>query len=124
MIKKFLNPRVQTILKNITGFELEKIFSSKPTKRLTAPKYMFLTDDDYNRTIENCKLKAQYYLRMPPVLEAADMEKAEILDKDDKLKGYVDHYGHSNFNLVFTDISPNGKDRVCNHQNSMINDHY
>lgn len=112
MIGKFLNPRVQRLLKNITGFELEKIFKPKPIPKLKAPKYMFLTDEDYNATLHNCKAKAQYYLRMPPVMEAADINKVEILEKDDKLAGYVDVHGHSNFNLLFTDISPGGSDRV------------
>lgn len=112
MINKFLDPRVQRLLKNITGFNLEKVFTAKPIKKLSAPKYLFLTDEDYNRTIENCKQKAQYYLRMPPVMDPADEEKVEILEKDEKLQGYIDKYGHSNFNLVFTDISPKSKNRV------------
>lgn len=112
MINKFLDPRVQRLLRSVTGFNLEKVFTAKPTKKLTAPKYLFLTDEDYNRTLENCKHKAQYYLRMPPIMEPADAEKIEVLEQDEKLQGYVDKYGHSNFNLVFVDISPGGKDRV------------
>lgn len=114
MIKKFLDPRVQKLMRSITGFDLQRVFASRPVKKLTAPKYLFLTDDDYERTIEDFKKKAQYYLRMPPVMEPADEDKIEVLEKDDKLKGYVDKYGHSNFNLMFTDISPSGTDRVSN----------
>ena len=110
MINKFIEPRIQHLLKSITGFNLEKIFTSKPIKKLSAPKYLFLTDDDYNRSIQNCKLKAQFYLRMPPVMKPIDEDdNGEIIEKDEKLKGYVDKYGHSNFNLVFTDVQPNGK---------------
>lgn len=112
MIHKFLDPRVQGLLRRVTGFNLEKVFTPKPIKKLSAPKYLFLTDEDYNRTLENCKQKAQYYLRMPPVMEPTDPEKIEVLEKDEKLQGYVDVHGHSNFNLVFVDISPGGKDRV------------
>lgn len=111
MMRKFLRQDVQSILNQISGYNLEKIFKFRPLDRVRPPKYMFLTDEDYKLSLERSELKGRYMMRMPPVMEPAE-EKTQILCKDKLLKGYVDRFGHSNYNLVFTDISSGFTDRV------------
>lgn len=48
---------------------------------------------------------------MPPVMEPAT-EQRQVLCRDEQLQGLVDKEGHSNYNLVFTDISSGFTDRV------------
>lgn len=66
LMRKFLKPEVQSILKQITGFDLERIFKFRPLDRVRPPKYMFLTDEDFKLV---STAQVQPFRPVPPALE-------------------------------------------------------
>lgn len=95
----FIKQEVQTMLKDITRFQEEKIFSRRLVSRLKTPRMMFMTDEDLRVAKERAYKAARARLQMPPVMEA-DNSEPEILAKDEEIVGY------QKFKICFVDISP------------------
>ncbi|XP_077232199.1 uncharacterized protein LOC143867430, partial [Tasmannia lanceolata] len=95
----FVQEDVQTLLKEITRYSEDKIFSQRIVHRLKSPKMMFMTDEDLKRAKENAYHEARARLQMPPVMDP-DNSEPRILSKDEELVGY------SRFRVLFVDISP------------------
>jgi len=101
----FFNPQVQDILKNVTGMNFEKIFRRKKEgKELKVPKYEFLTEEELHEKLEDARIKAEKLLQMPPILKVRQPIE-QVLSHDPALKGY------DTSKYVFTDITPNTRDR-------------
>ncbi|XP_053316158.1 28S ribosomal protein S22, mitochondrial [Spea bombifrons] len=80
----FSDPDVQSLLKKITGLNLEKVF--KPTKRqLTPPTYKLLTEAQYEESLLKAAKDAERYLEMPPVLGERQPIN-DVLAEDEILK--------------------------------------
>ncbi|CAL4164166.1 unnamed protein product [Meganyctiphanes norvegica] len=101
----FFNPKVQEVLQKVTGMNFEKIFiRKKEGKELKVPKYEFLTDEELQEKLQVARFKAEKLLQMPPILKVrSPIEK--VLSHDPALKGY------DTAKYVFTDITPNIRDR-------------
>ncbi|KAJ8021312.1 28S ribosomal protein S22, mitochondrial [Holothuria leucospilota] len=93
----FRSKEVQTILKKITGLNLEKVFKPQK-KRLQPPKYVLVSDKKLKELTENATKDAEEQLQMPPVLEERQ-EITEVLSEDYTLAGL------EKSKIVFTDIS-------------------
>ncbi|RWS03306.1 28S ribosomal protein S22-like protein [Dinothrombium tinctorium] len=102
--KLFLRKDVQRILEEITGFDLNRVFSQKPVPRLNAPRYLFLTDEDLKMSMERAKRKAKHKLAMPPIMNPRE-DVTQILEVDTALQGFDKH------KYIFTDISLGFNDR-------------
>uniref|UniRef100_A0A1B6IFX5 28S ribosomal protein S22, mitochondrial n=1 Tax=Homalodisca liturata TaxID=320908 RepID=A0A1B6IFX5_9HEMI len=102
----FFKDEVQTILKSLTGFNMEKVFiSRKLGEELEPPKYKFMTTEQVEKAIEKSKKEAEELLQMPPVVPVRK-EIDVVLSKDPEL------IGHSESKFVFTDISFGKTDRT------------
>ncbi|KAG9494431.1 hypothetical protein GDO78_001997 [Eleutherodactylus coqui] len=94
---RFADPDVQSILKAITGLNLEKVF--QPVKQDSKPPtYKLMTQQQYEEAVQRAVAVAQQYLEMPPMLsERKPIDEAltvdEILDGTETSK------------FVFTDIT-------------------
>ncbi|CAN7939744.1 unnamed protein product [Ixodes hexagonus] len=101
--KLFISRKVQSFLRKLTGFDLEKIYAPVQT-HLNVPRYEFLTDEQLEKKFEEARMKAHRKLQMPPVLrERRPCE--EVLAKDPEIQG------HDSSSFVFTDISYGYPDR-------------
>ena len=47
----FLNNEVQGILRRLTGFDINKIFATRPTSKFGPPKYELMTDEELKMVI-------------------------------------------------------------------------
>ncbi|XP_020630517.1 28S ribosomal protein S22, mitochondrial-like [Orbicella faveolata] len=103
-IPPFDNNKVQTILKKITGRNLDKIFAARK-QNLDVPSYKLMTDEEYLEAQHEIKEKAANVLEMPPVMDERQ-EINEVIEENDELA----HFSESNF--VFTDISTSVDDRT------------
>ncbi|KAK3868441.1 hypothetical protein Pcinc_026160 [Petrolisthes cinctipes] len=66
----FFDGRVQAVLQRVTGMDLDKIFRRRlQEKRLTPPKYQFLTNAEVEEHMKEATAKAKSLLQMPPVLK-------------------------------------------------------
>ncbi|KAE8604704.1 hypothetical protein XENTR_v10014799 [Xenopus tropicalis] len=66
-LPQFTDPEVQSLLKKMTGLNLEKVFP--PIKqKLKPPSYKLLTEEQYQETVQKAALAAEKCLKMPPVL--------------------------------------------------------
>uniref|UniRef100_A0A8C5QD74 Mitochondrial ribosomal protein S22 n=1 Tax=Leptobrachium leishanense TaxID=445787 RepID=A0A8C5QD74_9ANUR len=93
----FSDPDVQSLLKKMTGLNLEKIF--KPKKQeLSPPTYKLLTEAQYQETIQKVATSAEKFLEMPPVLSVRQPIN-EVLADDEILRDI------ETAKYVFTDIS-------------------
>ncbi|XP_062516548.1 small ribosomal subunit protein mS22-like [Corticium candelabrum] len=106
-VATFFDRRVQTLLSEMTGLNLDKVFAPRK-ERLRQPKYQLMSEEQFAKAEEDSIEKAKKLLRMPPVLEQRkDID--EIIDHDKLLDGHdVD-----NANLVFMDISLDIHNRDC-----------
>uniref|UniRef100_A0A1B6LWW5 28S ribosomal protein S22, mitochondrial n=1 Tax=Graphocephala atropunctata TaxID=36148 RepID=A0A1B6LWW5_9HEMI len=102
----FFKNEVQTLLRKLTGLNLEKVFASRKLgEKLEPPKYKFMTTDQVEKAIEKSKKEAEEMLQMPPVVPVRK-EIDVVLTKDPELIGY------SESKFVFTDISFGKTDRT------------
>merc|ERR1712106_1309669 len=101
----FFEPKVQEILKRVTGMNFEKIFRRKADgSKLEVPKYEFLTEEELQEKLQDARNKAEKLLQMPPILKVrAPIQK--VFAQDPALKGL------DTVKYVFTDITPNVRDR-------------
>jgi len=99
----FLSKPVRSLLKRLTGFELDRIFAKK-RKEYTVPTYKLLTDAQLKEEYDRAMRKAEFSLSMPPVMRKR-LPCEVILKKEPAMQGVE----QSNF--VITDISFGIKDR-------------
>ncbi|XP_054838364.1 28S ribosomal protein S22, mitochondrial [Eublepharis macularius] len=93
----FMDERVQKLLYQMTGLDLQKIF--KPIKQeLEPPKYKLMTELQLEEATRQAVEKARERLQMPPVLS----ERAPINDvlSEDKILDGIEPYKY-----VFTDLT-------------------
>ncbi|CAH3038876.1 unnamed protein product [Porites lobata] len=98
----FDNKDVRSILKKITGHNLDKIYSARK-QDLTVPTYKLMTDSEFLQAQHEIEGKAEKLLQMPPVMEER-REIDEVLEENKDIA----HFSESSY--VFTDISTS----VCN----------
>ncbi|XP_068700210.1 small ribosomal subunit protein mS22-like [Montipora foliosa] len=103
-IPSFDSKEVRSILKRITGRNLDKIFSARKQK-LGVPSYKLMTDAEFLMAQEEVNKKAEHLLEMPPVMDERQ-EINEILGQNDELANY------SESRYIFTDISTSACDRT------------
>jgi len=103
----FLQKDVQSILRRLTGFDLDKIYKSSPTPRFGSPKYELMTDKQLQEAREKYMRRGRRQLQMPPVVGAWS-DDFEVLSDDPEIAGF------SNYDVVFTDVTfgVNKKDRT------------
>ncbi|XP_014256780.1 28S ribosomal protein S22, mitochondrial [Cimex lectularius] len=95
----FFDKSVQKILKDVTDKDYAIVFRRKKEgKRLKAPQFKFMTDEEYKEELRLAEKKSERMLQMPPVIPPRK-EIDYVFVKDDHLKGYSDS------KFVFTDIS-------------------
>ncbi|KAM9315812.1 small ribosomal subunit protein mS22 [Gastrophryne carolinensis] len=93
----FTDPEVQTILRKITGLDLEKVF--QPVKQVSKPPtYKLMTLEQYEQAIQKAAEVAQQYLETPPLLKEREPIN-ETLAVDEILSGT------DTSKYVFTDIT-------------------
>ncbi|XP_041419403.1 28S ribosomal protein S22, mitochondrial isoform X2 [Xenopus laevis] len=93
----FTDPEVQSLLKKMTGLNLEKVF--QPVKQqLKPPTYKLLTEEQYQQTVQKVSLTAEKCLEMPPVL--SERKPIESVLSEDKILCDVETAKY-----VFTDIT-------------------
>ncbi|XP_053212451.1 28S ribosomal protein S22, mitochondrial-like [Panonychus citri] len=100
----FMDKNIQTILRKITGYNEDRVFSNKPVSGYKPPKYLFLTDEELEMTRERARKEGGKNLQMPPVMEPWE-EKDYILADEPEFKNFDIH------NLVITDLSQGFSDR-------------
>lgn len=100
----FFDAKIQTILKRLTGLDLQKIFSVQPRRRFEPPRYEFMTEEQLQTAMADAKQRAEERLQMPPVLSARKPIN-EVLAYDPELKGL------DSAKFVFVDISHGVSDR-------------
>ncbi|XP_078695613.1 small ribosomal subunit protein mS22-like isoform X3 [Branchiostoma floridae x Branchiostoma belcheri] len=100
----FFDPAVQSILVQITGVDLEKVFHQVRAK-VDPPTYKLMTEDQLKKAFGETVQRASEKLQMPPVLgERAPIDPTPIAENPE-LEGL------DTSNFVFTDISQNIPDR-------------
>ncbi|XP_053565828.1 28S ribosomal protein S22, mitochondrial [Bombina bombina] len=93
----FMDQDVQTLLKNMTGLHLDKVFI--PLKQeLKPPSYKLLTEEQYQQSLQKAAEASEKYLAMPPVLSERK-QIDEVLAKDEILADI------ETSKYVFTDIT-------------------
>ncbi|KAK8400020.1 hypothetical protein O3P69_003011 [Scylla paramamosain] len=101
----FFDPNVQEILKRVTGRNYDKIFRRRyDEKRLSPPKYEFLTDEELGELREEMEKKAETLLQMPPVVKQRE-PIMDVLSRDPALVGF------DTCRYIFTDITYGVTDR-------------
>ncbi|KAK2556394.1 28S ribosomal protein S22, partial [Acropora cervicornis] len=108
-VPSFDSREVASILKKITGRNLNKIFSARK-QEVGVPSYKLMTDAEFMKAQEEVERKAEHLLEMPPVMEERQ-EIHEVLEQNDELACY------SESRYVFTDISTSVCDRIMFQQN-------
>jgi len=97
----YVRPDVQAILKNVTGFDLERIFRRKPTPDIAPPKYKLLTNEQLLELQRETEERGRELLQMPPVKNAWSTAAAKTLSTDSDIANFES----SGCRYVFTDIS-------------------
>ena len=101
-----MDPEVQSLLKKLTGQDLQRIFRKRKIgQKLREPKYSFMTETELEETIRETREQADKLIQMPPVLPPQRVEE-RILSFDPRMQG------HDDAAYVLTDIGLDGKDRV------------
>jgi len=96
---------VQTELKDLTGFNYDKIFRvQKRGAEIPTPTYQFVTEEELSELMDEARQKARTKLQMPPVLDQRS-EIDVVLERDPAIKGY------DASPIVFTDITFGVHDR-------------
>lgn len=96
----FDSDEVQTILKRLTGCDLDKVFKKRLTEGLQEPTYILANQDELAEQDAKTLQNAQERLKMPP-LRGVRTTIDVVLDEDEGLINFDDHGA----NYVFTDIS-------------------
>ncbi|XP_032239658.1 28S ribosomal protein S22, mitochondrial [Nematostella vectensis] len=105
-VPSFNDESVNTILRRLTGCDVEKIFSNRK-QALEVHAYQLMTDEELLAAEEDAESRARSMLEMPPVMEERE-EINEVIGTDERLAGY------DSANLIFTDISMSATDRTRN----------
>jgi len=101
----FFDEDVQTLLKELTGLNYEKIFRvRKMGQAVQKPVYQFMTEEEIQEAQNEIRKKAEVKLHMPPVMEERD-PSGRVLEKDEDLIGF------DTCKYVFTDITFGVSDR-------------
>jgi len=101
----FFDQEVQTLLKELTGLNYEKIFRiRKMGQDVQKPIYQFMTEEEILEAQNEIRVKAEDKLQMPPVMEERN-PSGKVLETDPELMGF-DTCKH-----VFTDITYGVSDR-------------
>ncbi|KAF2348602.1 Ribosomal protein S22 mitochondrial, partial [Trinorchestia longiramus] len=97
---RFMDCRVQSILKNLTGCDMDKVFRFRAVLNVvTTPQIVFFTDEQLEQSQKRAEVKAAELLMMPPVMLVRNQEP-QVISYDPALAGLM-----PNFRTVFTDIS-------------------
>jgi len=101
----FFEKEVQTLLKELTGLNYEKIFRvRKMGQSVQKPVYQFMTEEEIQEAQNEIRKKAEDKLQMPPVMEERN-PSGRVLETDPDLIGF------DTCKYVFTDISFGVSDR-------------
>ncbi|XP_022793485.1 28S ribosomal protein S22, mitochondrial-like [Stylophora pistillata] len=100
----FFNPEIQSLLKKLTGRNLDKIYAVRKGE-LEVPSYKLMTDAEYLEVQRKNEEEAEAMLEMPPVMDERE-EIDEIIEENEELAQF------SESNYVFTDISTSESDRT------------
>ncbi|XP_003740292.1 28S ribosomal protein S22, mitochondrial [Galendromus occidentalis] len=99
----FLHADVRKILKKLTGMDLNRIFALRKQEN-SVPSYKLMTDEELKQAYAKALKRAEFTLRMPPVMRKRVPCEA-IIRKDPGMQGAEKH------KFVFTDISYGIPDR-------------
>uniref|UniRef100_A0A915PWH7 Uncharacterized protein n=1 Tax=Setaria digitata TaxID=48799 RepID=A0A915PWH7_9BILA len=94
----FTRSDIQSLLKRLTGLNLEKLFRNRPTTQPQRAHYALMTDETYQRTLKNMKEIGANFLQFVPILEPR-CSTPIILAKDPEIEGF------DNSKYIFTDLS-------------------
>lgn len=100
----FMQDEVQSILKNMTGFDLMKVAGPQKALSASKPRYKLLTDQELEQMQEEAKKRVRYRLQMPPFMKSRDPVK-EVLAENPELEGL------EGSKIIFTDITFGVKNR-------------
>ncbi|TKR93628.1 hypothetical protein L596_008044 [Steinernema carpocapsae] len=101
----FINPDVQSLLKQLTGMELEKVFAQRKIDRQERPHYALMTDQMYENTLDKMRRDAVHFLQFVPLKEPRGEKFFEVLSVDPE----ISKFDESKF--VFTDITFDATDQ-------------
>jgi len=102
----FFKSEVQAILKSLTGFDMNKIFSKRKLgTSLSVPEYKFMTSEQLQEAQEKARKLAEQMIQMPPVVPVRK-EIDVVIAKDPELIGYDE------CKFLITDISFGKTDRT------------
>jgi len=96
----FESEEVQTILKRMTGVNIDKIYKSRK-EELSNPKYLVLNDEQLRKENEKILLDAERRLTMPPIRGLRKKLNVVITQDEELIQGDEDGASY-----IFTDISP------------------
>jgi len=101
----FCDQEVQTLLRRLTGLNLDKIFRIKKLgHQVQKPVYQFMTEEELQEAKEKIRKRAVQKLSMPPVMEERN-PLGRVLEKDEQLVGF------DTCKYIFTDITYGVSDR-------------
>ena len=101
----FLQPSVQSCLKQLVGFEPQVVFKRRPVAKLSSPRYVLMTDSELQISLDRMNKRGRKLLELVPYKAPRTEEGVDVLSKEPELQGY------ETSNVVFTDISPGANDR-------------
>ncbi|XP_018895984.2 small ribosomal subunit protein mS22 [Bemisia tabaci] len=104
----FFKPEVQTLLKKLTGLDINKVFRRRALGETPQPpEYKFMTTAQIQKEMEKTLKKAEKKLQMPPVVPISE-DKPKVITKDPALAGY----DPDDAKYIFTDINFPANDRA------------
>lgn len=95
----FIKENVQKLLIDITRFNEEQIFASRPVPSKQSPQLIFMTDDQLQKAKQDAYENVKARMQMPPVL-SPDTSKPKVLSHDPELVGYMQS------KVMFIDVGP------------------
>ncbi|KJH43722.1 hypothetical protein DICVIV_10258 [Dictyocaulus viviparus] len=103
--KLFICPKVQKILKEVTGMDLEgKVFRERREKFQQRSHFALMTNERLSGTMEKMRKEAQYFLSLVPLKEPRS-EKTCVLSEDREILAF------DTAKFVFTDITFDATDQ-------------
>uniref|UniRef100_A0A336MAH8 CSON008091 protein n=2 Tax=Culicoides sonorensis TaxID=179676 RepID=A0A336MAH8_CULSO len=112
----FIDPKIQKLLKSLTGMDFSKIFRKKAVSH-NKVDFKFMTPEQFESQVKHSAYKAKRLLQMPPIVKILE-DQTRILSKDTEMDGFSDS------DYVITDISFDVKDTkraiVVRHANGIL----
>jgi len=100
----FLSRPVQSLLKALTGLDLDRIYAAKK-QEFTVPSYKLLSDEELREEVMKAIRRAEYKIQMPPVLRKR-LPCEKVLRRDPEIQGLHES------RHIFTDVSFGYADRA------------